>query len=443
MKAEEYLRILTEQIRCKKARGAVGDEIKCHIADQKEVFMLEGMESEEAEIAAVKEMGDPVGVGITMDRIHRPKMAWGMILLVAFLSAAGYAVQYLLQSNMDGAEILPNNVTLYMSCIVIGFAIMMGVCILDYSRIGYSAKALMLFFFVAVFGAWLFFSVQIAGARAWIALGAITVNIKILLLLFCPLYGAVIYTYRGQGYAAFIKCIFWMIPPLVLAVLSISISTVATLMLTFAVILSVAVYRKWFRILGKVVLPVMWLCIIAIPAVCVMSVTANGAAYQKMRLQSYIDPSLREELGIIRNLFASSQWIGESAGSIHAGESLYGGSDYLLAHLVSYYGILAAAAIAGLIIYLFLRFMKISLNQKNQLGLLMGIGCSTVFIIQVVLYVLGNIGLFLVGTYCPFITYGGTGVIVTYILLGILLSIYRYQDVISDRPVKVTKKAHS
>lgn len=233
MKAEEYLRTVTEQMRCKKARGAVRDEIQCHIADQKEAFMQDGMEAEEAEIAAVKDMGDPVDVGISMDRIHRPKMAWGMILLVAFLSVAGYAVQYLLQSNMDGAEILPNNVTLYMSCIVIGFAIMMGVCILDYSRIGYSAKALMLVFFVTVFGAWLFFSVQIAGARAWIALGAITVNIKILLLLFCPLYGAVIYTYRGQGYAAFIKCIFWMIPPLVLAVLSISISTVATLMLTF------------------------------------------------------------------------------------------------------------------------------------------------------------------------------------------------------------------
>ena len=27
------------------------------------------------------EMGDPVAVGVDMDRIHRPKMAWGLILL--------------------------------------------------------------------------------------------------------------------------------------------------------------------------------------------------------------------------------------------------------------------------------------------------------------------------------------------------------------------------
>ena len=33
------------------------------------------MTEKEAEAAAVMEMGDPVAVGVDMDRIHRPKMA--------------------------------------------------------------------------------------------------------------------------------------------------------------------------------------------------------------------------------------------------------------------------------------------------------------------------------------------------------------------------------
>ena len=37
--------------------------------------------------------------------------------------------------------------------------------------------------------------------------------------------------------------------------------------------------------------------------------------------------------------------------------------------------------------------------------------------------------------YCPFITYGRFGMLVTYVLLGLLLSIYRYQDV----PLKMEK----
>ena len=35
MRAEEYLTILTDQIRCKMARGAVREEIRCHIEEQR------------------------------------------------------------------------------------------------------------------------------------------------------------------------------------------------------------------------------------------------------------------------------------------------------------------------------------------------------------------------------------------------------------------------
>lgn len=47
MRAEEYLTILTDQIRCKMARGAVREEIRCHIEDQTAAFLSEGMEQAE------------------------------------------------------------------------------------------------------------------------------------------------------------------------------------------------------------------------------------------------------------------------------------------------------------------------------------------------------------------------------------------------------------
>ena len=66
---------LTEQIRCKMARGTIEQEINDHIEDQKAEFLGEGMGQTEAEEAAIREMGDPVEVGLEMDRIHRPTMA--------------------------------------------------------------------------------------------------------------------------------------------------------------------------------------------------------------------------------------------------------------------------------------------------------------------------------------------------------------------------------
>ena len=43
MRREEYLHILTEQIRCKMARGTIEQEINDHIEDQKAEFLGEGM----------------------------------------------------------------------------------------------------------------------------------------------------------------------------------------------------------------------------------------------------------------------------------------------------------------------------------------------------------------------------------------------------------------
>ena len=79
MDRRRYIQTVTDQIRCKRALPLVTKELEDHIEDQKCDYMTEGMEPSEAEEAAVLEMGDPVEVGIEMDQIHRPKMAWKMI----------------------------------------------------------------------------------------------------------------------------------------------------------------------------------------------------------------------------------------------------------------------------------------------------------------------------------------------------------------------------
>ena len=63
----------------------------------------------------------------------------------------------------------------------------------------------------------------------------------------------------------------------------------------------------------------------------------------------------------------------------------------------------------------------------------MGVGCGITLVLQAAWYVLTNLGLVLIGPiYCAFITKGGSGTIITYILCGIMLSIYRYQNVAAE-----------
>ena len=68
---DEYLKTLLEQIRCKKARPYIRQELQNHMEDQIEANLHAGMDYESAEKETVKDMGDPVEVGISLDCIHK------------------------------------------------------------------------------------------------------------------------------------------------------------------------------------------------------------------------------------------------------------------------------------------------------------------------------------------------------------------------------------
>lgn len=434
MKTEEYLKILAEQIRCKRARGEVAEEIKCHIEEQTQEYMSQGMERKEAEAEAVLDMGDPVETGIAMDRIHRPRMAWGMIALIAALSVAGLVIQYFLQADFDKVTFIAGNISKQIVYLLFGLFVMTVVCYFDYSRIGNRAKEITAALFVGLLGGMLLFGDRINGTLGWISFAGIRVNVRLAVLLFVPLYGAILYSCRGQGRRGFIKCILWTLPAIFIALICPSIMTVIILFLTFAVTLSAAVYKNWFKISRKITLAGIWLAAVCIPGIVFLAVWFNGAGYQKMRLRSIIHPGDVAGTAIVtlRTAIGNSQLIGAGKSSLSGSPQLSYGSEYVLAYIVSYYGVLAAVIMIGLMTFLFWRFLHISLKQKNQLGMMMGICCSVVFVVQMLFYIMGNTGIWLGGAYCPFLTFGGTGMVVTYVLLGLLLSIYRYQNVIGE-----------
>ena len=202
MKKEEYLEILTEQIRCKMARGAVAEEMRWHIEDQTEAFLSEGMERKEAEEAAVREMGDPVEVGQDMDRIHRPKMAWSMIALIAAVSVAGYLLKFGIERavGIEGSGWLRSGRQL--EFLVIGLAVMAGICFVDYTRIARRAREILTVFYVCLVTGVIFLRINVNGVQLWFRLGSFgSVGIVPLLCMTVPLYAAVLYRYRGQGAA--------------------------------------------------------------------------------------------------------------------------------------------------------------------------------------------------------------------------------------------------
>lgn len=98
---DEYLKTLLEQIRCKKARPYIRQELQNHMEDQIEANIHAGMDYESAEKEAVKDMGDPVEAGISLDRIHKPQIAWKLLFMIALISVAGIVTHIMIATHMD------------------------------------------------------------------------------------------------------------------------------------------------------------------------------------------------------------------------------------------------------------------------------------------------------------------------------------------------------
>ncbi len=413
MDKKEYLEILAEQIRYKKALPMIEKELEDHMEDQKKDFLASGMTEKEAEAAAVMEMGDPVAVGVDMDRIHRPKMVWGLILLTGALYLAGMIFRYLLYDRSGLGIYIANSWVYY----VLAFVVMIGVCYVDYSRIGEKARELTVgLFLILMAGIW-FGGTVVNGSVGWISVGGMMIlNVRVLVYLFLPLYGAILYRYRGQGYEVIWKAAAWMLPAVVVVFYANSLM-LALLLCVFSMVIFLLLYA------GMV-----W---------------KFGAVYQKERLQMLLPPYGEEISAVmepLRSAAANSHMVGSSAQAMK-GLEMYGDRAFLFTYILSFCGILTAVLFISLIAVLLFYLLKHTLRQRNQAGRIMGLGCTVVLVGRLVIYLLGNLGLQPYGDgYCPFLSTGGSSAVVTGILLGLLFSIYRYQNIAKEPKKSRTKQ---
>ena len=79
------------------------------------------------------------------------------------------------------------------------------------------------------------------------------------------------------------------------------------------------------------------------------------------------------------------------------------------------------------------RSLHISCMQKNRLGFLLGISCSSILILKTVIYVAMNFGVGpIVGIDMPFLTYGLNCTVINFLFMGIILSVYRNTNLLPE-----------
>lgn len=433
-----YLELMTGQIRCKKMCPVIAREVEDHIEDQKQAFMEEGMTEEEAEKAAVEEMGDPVEVGVEMDRIHRPKMPWKAIFVIALMQIlSGIFAAFFLKQNESYGYIAGIRQIFWLA---MAFPVMILVCYMDYSWIGKHARLLAGSYLLFMVLMRHFFALQINGSVRWIGVGGFSVSLSLMSWLFLPLYGAVLYQYRGEGYGAVLKATVWML--LIAGILITCPDSVmaGTVGLSCIFMLMLALEKGWYQVAVTKVMTGIGISVVGVPVGILAYFFFFGAEYQKSRILAMFAVNKSEMMeGTVRELLSKCMAVGRATGveEFWTGDRI-SSADYMMLGIAGYCGILVMVLCIAIIAGLLCWFLRSALKQKNQLGMMMGFGCVAVLAIQFLLSLLANIGISGLGqcAWCLFFGYGRSGQMVSAVLMGILLSIYRHQNVTPELVVE-------
>lgn len=442
MEMREYLETLSSQIRCKKARPMIVEEIQNHIEDQAEAYKAEGMEEKKALEKAVLEMGDPVEAGVALDRVHRPRMQWELVILVVLLSLMGLLIQIVIFKGScmgnegDAIDIRNSYILNAVMNMLISFGIMAVVCAIDYTFLAkhpvvlWWGSCLLLFCYHFLYG----YRMLMRNAFAYY-----------MMTLIIPVFAAIVFRYRGQKTKGFFKCIGLLaVMVLVLHISRAPISGMMEMMAAVLLILTIAIIKGWFggRKAGKLAL--IWAPTLGIPAVLsIIAFHTNEnihilAEYQAARIRAIFTQSeavgyhvtvVREEMDKI-TMFGTGQLPLTELPSIQ--------NDYVVTAMFTYFGTILSVLVLGVVAYFIWKIFHISFRQKNQLGFMISISCGGLFLIKSLNYLISNLGFYSVFSQMsmPFLSYGLGNAMVNGVLVGLLLSVYRNTNIVSEKNIR-------
>ena len=134
----------------------------------------------------------------------------------------------------------------------------------------------------------------------------------------------------------------------------------------------------------------------------------------------------------VLDLLKGSRFVGADNEVLdYIGVMPYYNREYVLAFLATSFGYAAVIALAAVLGLLIFGIFHIAFRQKNELGMIISCGCGMNFAVLIFINMFENIGLLPHMSFAlPFISAGGINTIVSYVLAGVVLSVYRYKSVL-------------
>ena len=445
MQIKDFLEKVCNEIKYKPIREEISKELENHIEEAKEGYMHKGENEENAINKAISDMGDAEVIGKTLNKIHRPKLDYKLIILLLILLCFTFLVVGIkttshVFSEGEGPYFIKTIVYL-----IIGFILGLAIYFMDYTKIEkysnyiYIASSILIIYTVIS-------SHHLINGIPYLNIGNIYIPInRVAMPLFLISFIGFIQNV-GKHKMEFrvlnletIQIDKSLIKVIILSVFSLLLLA-SIPSLTSAFILGIAymiiAIVKIIKDSHKKVTNLLKLCgvIFALGIICILSLTT--APYRLERIVTTFHPETDPEgagwVGINRKLvIESASMFGEAEDMSNAIELFDAGTQFAFISILAHYGWIVAILLIVTIILISIKLIINSMKVKDAYGKMLIIGISCLFIFQSVFNVLMNLNLwFESGFELPFVSYGGTGLIMNMACLALVLSIYRRKDIL-------------
>ncbi|MGM9931693.1 FtsW/RodA/SpoVE family cell cycle protein [Pradoshia sp.] len=419
---EQFLKEVTGHIQSKEARKLVEQELQCHLQKTKNDWLVRGLSAEEAEDKAIRQMGDPLKIGMKMNKLYRPKVDWfllGLLLMVMLLG-----VLPILPMN-DPGELTEQFLQKKLIFGLFGIGAAIGLMFVDYRKL---ARMGWLFFGIGVLILYVlrFNPSYMINGEPFIGIPGIgTVGCWIATPFFFLAWARFFARKNRKA---------WQLALLFVYTLYLFM-TIPNLNITF-IYGAMVMIMLWWSHLGR--RTVLWLTIVPIGVSAGIIGTAFLLGYvndyQMERFFTFLNPeNYADGSGYmylrLSEVMSGANWFGASASQLDFSSSPH--TDFALANVTANYGYAAAAGVIFILFLFVLRMGIIAIGTRDRYGRLLVVGAISLFGLQF-FYNIGMIfGILpIMDVSLPFISYGWMPTMLNAFLMGIVLSVYRRRNFI-------------
>ena len=407
-KGERFVSEVTNHIKSKEAKGFVATELDFHLKQAKNTWVEKGLSEEIAENKAVEQMGSPIKLGQELNKLHKPKVDWFLLILLVAAMGLGFLPIIALGHTND---LLMNKLI----SVILGIATAVGIMLLDYrklERLGW------LFYTIGVLILLMIkcFPTGYVIGEAIIKIGPI----KIDCLMTIPFFFLAWASFFNNSRLKFMHL-------LMLYVFSLYLFSTISILLPIFIYITMVFVMLWWSKLGK---KTAWLItILPVLPFIIRDLFSWSAVkeYRIARILGFINPAHDQWDLRLQEAMSSAGWFG-TYGNIKSIPAAH--TDFVFASLTYYYGYVLALVLVLILSLFAVRIMNIAYKINDGYGKLLLVGGVTLFVVHFIC----NVGMILgilprVSISLPFISYGLVPTLFHAFIMGIVLSVYRRKDI--------------